>query len=189
MGNITREKMMKIEKITSDILSKHNVDLSKNPYVDIVSIVKQDSFKVEPRLMPIDTTGCLLVNDTISNKERLIIVNKTFKNPDDEEDIVFKKSRFITAHEYGHFILHKDSDNPFYAHRDSDKRGTEKELEADYFSRSLLMPLDIFESYYTLLKSISDNDNDFIIDALSLIFKVTRNKVDKRIEDLSLLND
>lgn len=188
MGTISKEKMMKIEKITNNILSKYNVDLSKNPYVDIVSIVKQDSFKVEPRLMPIDTTGCLLVNDSSTNKERSIIVNKVFKNPDDEEDVVFKKSRFITAHEYGHYVLHKASDDPFYAHRDSDKRGTEKELEADYFSRSLLMPLKNFTSYYNELMDISDNDNDFTINTLSMIFKVTRNKINKRIEDLEILN-
>lgn len=48
------------------------------------------------------------------------MVNKVFDNPDNEEDVVFKKSRFITAHEYGHYILHKSSEQTLYAHRDND---------------------------------------------------------------------
>ncbi len=189
MAKITKEKMLEIEEITKNILDKQNIDLSENPTIDIVSIVKKEGFDVEPRQMPIETTGCLLVNDTTQNKERLIVVNKIFKNPSNEIDIVFKKSRFITAHEYGHYILHKSSDNPFYAHRDSDKRETKEELEADYFSRSLLMPLKSFNSYFDTLKSISDNDDDFVISMLSLLFKVTKNKVNKRIEDLKILNE
>lgn len=188
MAKITKEKMFEIEKITNDILDKHNIDLSENPTIDIVSIVKREGFDVEPRQMPIETTGCLLVNDTMQNRERLIVVNKIFKNPSNEIDVVFKKSRFITAHEYGHYILHKSSGNPYYAHRDSDKRETKEELEADYFSRALLMPLKSFSSYYDTLKSISDNDNGFVIDMLSMLFKVTKNKINKRIEDLNILN-
>lgn len=185
---ITKERMREIEQITTNILSEHNVDLSKSPYIDIVSIVKQDGFKVEPKFMPIDTTGCILINDSLQDKERTIIVNKIFKNPDNEDDVIFKKSRFITAHEYGHYILHKDSGNLFYAHRDSDNRNSKEEIEADYFSSALLMPADRFISSYNILKHFGDNDNNFVIYSLSTLFKVTKNKINKRIDDLNVLN-
>lgn len=191
MKKITKERMLEIEKIVKDILLKSNIDTDIS-YIDIVSLVKKDGFIVQPMNMPIATTGCLFVDDTLQKPERLIMVNKKFKNPDNEDDVVFKKSRFITAHEYGHYILHKSYDKPLYAHRDSDKRDTEKELEADYFARSLLMPLEKFKSYYKSLKNLSEDDDgndtyDTIIKILSLIFRVTKNKVEKRIDDLMVL--
>lgn len=109
MKRITKERMTEIERITANILSERHVDFWKDPYIDIVSIVKQDGFNVVPVSMPIDTTGCLLVSDNPLEYKRLIIVNKDFKNPENEKDIVFKESRFITAHEYGHYMLHKAS--------------------------------------------------------------------------------
>ena len=95
MQNIEKEKMLEIEKTVSKLLA--DVNFEKSPYVDIVSLVKKDNFEVETEEMDIETTGCLLVNDDGKNKKRLILVNTTFKNPDNESDVVFKKSRFITA--------------------------------------------------------------------------------------------
>lgn len=124
-----------------DIFDKKN-GLSKSPYVDITSLVKKDGFDIQANLMPIDTTGCIFVNDVEDSKEkeRLIIVNRVFRNHDSEEDVVFKKSRFITAHEYGHFILHIPEGQKLYAHRDSDKRNEPMEQEADFFARCILDP-------------------------------------------------
>ena len=178
---ITKEKMQKIEKHVEKILG--DKDFSNSPYVDIVSIVEKEGFSVITSLMPIETTGCIFVED--DKNERIIIVNKVFKNPDNEIDCVFKKSRFITAHEYGHYILHKQ-ENKLLAHRDSDKRDTEREIEADYFARSLLMPLQQFKAYSNLLDKMG-NDNEFTVELLSRIFKVTRNKVKARLEDLVVL--
>lgn len=58
-----------------------------------------------------------------------------------------EKSRFITAYEYEHYVLHKKQDKDFYAHRDRDIRDSPKELEADYFARSILMPEKFFRVY------------------------------------------
>lgn len=186
MAQLTKDKMLEIESITNKITSK--LDFSQSPSVDIVSLVKADKFEVEPSLMPIDTTGCLFVNDDPQNMERLIMVNKVFQNPDNEEDVVFKKSRFITAHEYGHYILHKPSEQPLYAHRDSDERDEPQELEADYFARSILMPLDEFKSYYDLLNSM-DSNKKFVLEMLSKLFNLTKNKINMRIGDLAILSD
>ena len=186
MPNIERDEMLHIESVVEGLLS--DMDFTNSPYVDIVSIVKKDGFKVEPTEMDIDTTGCLLVNNDEKNQTRLIMVNTDFRNPDNETDVVFKKSRFITAHEYGHFILHREEGQPIYAHRDTYHRTDPFELEADYFARSILMPLEQFKLYYEILNQMGKNDEKFTIGLLSKIFKVTKNKVKKRMGDLLVLN-
>ena len=185
MADITKEKMLEIESITKNLLIDN--DFNKSPYVDIVSIVKKDGFEVKPQEMPIETTGCLFVSDDKERTERLIMVNTVFKNPDGELDVIFKKSRFITAHEYGHYKLHKPVDQPLYAHRDSDKRDEPEEMEADFFARSILMPMEYFKLYYSVLNEFGNSDESFTVEMLSRLFKVTRNKIRKRIGDISVL--
>jgi len=180
MQEITRDRMLEIEDVTTSLLC--DIDFKESPYVDIVSLVNKDGFEVVPQEMDIDTTGYLLV----SEEERLITVNTVFKNPDNEFDVNFKKSRFITAHEYGHFVLHKEEGEPIYAHRDTYHRTEQIELEADYFARSILMPLKTFRLYYEVLKDMSQDEN-FIVEMLSKVFKVTKNKVNKRIGDLLVI--
>lgn len=187
MTNIDKKRMLEIEGITSNILKE--VDFSISPYVDIVSLVKKDKFIVKPTEMDIETTGCLLVNEDKKSPVRLITVNTFFKNPENESDVIFKKSRFITAHEYGHFILHRESGKPIYAHRDTYHRTEPKELEADFFARSILMPLKQFELYFNLLNEMGNNDRAFTIEMLSKLFKVTKNKINKRVEDLLVLSN
>lgn len=180
MQEITKDRMFEIEDVTASLLG--DIDFKESPYVDIVSLVNKDGFEVVAQELDVDTTGYLLV----SEKERLITVNTFFKNPDNEFDVNFKKSRFITAHEYGHFILHKEEGEPIYAHRDTYHRTEQIELEADYFARSILMPLKTFRLYYEVLKDMSE-DEEFIVEMLSKVFKVTKNKVNKRIGDLLVL--
>jgi hypothetical protein len=185
MADITKEKMMEIEKKTGELLK--GIDLETSPYVDIVSIVKKDHFDVQPQEMDADTTGCLFVNDDALKTERKIYVNTRFRNLDNDEDVVFKKSRFITAHEYAHFILHKKDGKPIYAHRDTDHRTEPMELEADYFARSILMPLNIFRVYCDVARDVANEDEDFTVMILSRVFGVTKNKVRRRMEDLEVL--
>lgn len=182
MPNIKEERKKLIEERAKELVA--DIDFEKSPYVDIVSIVKKDGFEVTPKEMDIDTTGCIFVNDDEKEKERIIIVNKNFKDPDNEEDVIFKKSRFITAHEYGHFILHKKDGEPMYAHRDTDHRTEEIEQEADYFARCILMPEEQFRLYYQVLNKFGNDDKKFTIDILSKLFSVTRNKVNLRVEDI-----
>lgn len=48
------------------------------------------------------------------------------------------------------------------------------------------MPLQQFKAYSNLLDKMG-NDNEFTVELLSRIFKVTRNKVKARLEDLVVL--
>lgn len=197
MLDITTKEKLDIEEKVGEILSSYEFSSLKGNnslIVDIVQLVKGSQFDVQTSEMDINTTGCLFVNDldTIMNtkKNRLIVVNKDFKNNDNDENVVLKKSRFITAHEYGHFILHKKEGIPIYAHRDSDRRTDPEELEADYFARSILMPYELFKQYVETIKLL--NLYDDIKDAallLSNIFKVTKDKAYKRLNDLEELKD
>lgn len=185
MRELKKERMLEIEGTVSNILQ--GIDFSESPYVDIVHLVKKDNFTVNPTNMPIETTGCIFVDDNLGKNGRTILVNTRFKNPDNESDVVFKKSRFITAHEYGHFKLHKQIGEPMYAHRDTYHRTDKIELEADYFARSILMPLEQFKAYQKAANDIGKNDEEFTILTLSRIFNVTMNKARKRTEDLLVI--
>lgn len=194
---LTNERKQEIEKIVKSILEKESAPVSLT--VDIVSLVKKDGFLVQTANLPLETTGYLAVNeqkpvDDSGNYHRLIVVNEKFKNPNNEENVVLKKSRFITAHEYGHFILHKPKWEALYAHRDSDRREDQQELEADYFARSILMPAKTFLLINnTLDLIISENKDDpnanldYKITTLSSLFKVTTDKVKKRLGDIDVI--
>lgn len=187
--DIDKDTKLKIEEQVSRIL-KDKTDIS-SPYVDIIQLVKSDDFIVQTSAMDINTTGCLIVNDidTVmdTNKHRLIVVNQHFKNDNNDENVELKKSRFITAHEYGHFKLHKIPGQPIYAHRDTYHRTDIAELEADYFARSILMPYRVFNIYAKAAKEISNGDRSNTIYLLSTIFKVTKDKTKKRLNDLEEL--
>lgn len=206
-GMLTKERKIQIENIVKNIISDY--DFSESQTVDIVSLVKKDDFLVQSADLPLKTTGYLAVNDSAPIDEngefhRLIVVNKRFKNPDNEDNVVFKKSRFITAHEYGHFKLHKPEDQPLYAHRDSDRRDDPQEQEADYFARSILMPADnflecnkIIDKLLANIKLLKMRNNDLIqnedlssykVELLSRMFKVTKDKVKRRLEDIDVLS-
>jgi len=190
MQDVTSEKKREIENKVHEIIKNINFDAS--PTVDIVSLVKSQDFVVQTSEMDIETTGCLIVNEleTVmdTGKHRLIVVNKFFDNKNNDKNYILKKSRFITAHEYGHFILHKQKNVPLYAHRDTHHRTEQKELEADYFARSILMPFENFVQYIDKITemNIIESDDEFIA-LLSTIFKVTKDKVNKRLKDVEEL--
>lgn len=183
---LTKDKMLQIEALADSATESLNFD--KSPFVDITSLVKKDGFVTIPKLLDLDTTGILHVDESsMTNPIREIIVNTQFNNPDGEEDVIFKKSRFITAHEYAHYKLHMPPNRTFYAHRDSSKRNTHQEQEADFFARSLLMPRKEFSIYYKIAQEIGNNDKIFTIKSLSKLFGVTTKKICERIADLEEL--
>lgn len=183
---IDKQKMLLIEEEIDNIFK--NMSLTPSPSIDIVSLVNKDGFEVETTKMDIETTGRLLVDDKTDNHQRIITVNTIFTNKNKERNIVLKKSRFITAHEYGHFILHNEMlGQPTYAHRDTQHRTEPIEQEADYFARSILMPLENFKEMYLLMKNLGIKNKKEIVKLLSEMFVVTIDKANKRLEDLTVL--
>lgn len=183
---LEKNKMLLIENTVEKII-KENC-LTPSPSIDIVSLVNNNGFDVETTKMDIETTGRLLVDDKEENKQRIITVNTVFTNDDNDTDYILKKSRFITAHEYGHFVLHYEQlGQPTYAHRDTHHRTEPIEQEADYFARSILMPINQFKSIYMFIMTLNNNNKKNTIRFLSETFQVTKNKVNKRLEDLTTL--
>ncbi len=191
--DVSTEKKCEIEEKVSEILKENGFTTNlkrHNPTIDIVTLVRNHGFAVQSVHMDKDTTGILIVKDgkTVldTGKDKLIAVNADFDNPDNDEDVIFKKSRFITAHEYGHYVLHKKEGIPMYAHRDTAHRTDPIELEADYFARAILMPLKIFSIYVKAIDNIAPSmKEDERISILSKSFKTTKNKVAKRIKDIN----
>ena len=182
---LTREKMEEIEKITNNITNK--IDFTNTCAVDITPIVEGDGFQVIPMKMNIDITGSLYVDDNNKKNCKIITVNTQFTSNGYEEEIILKKSRFVTAHEYGHYVLHKKEGVPMFAHRDTEHKTDYNELEADYFARSILMPIDIFKIYYQISMEKTQNDIEYTTLLLSKVFVVTINKIKARIHDMDVL--
>lgn len=192
---LERQRQKEIEVKVSELLRGKKLD--GNQYVDIVACVKSDGFLVQSADLGSKVTGYLAVNDNEPVEKgynRLIVVNEKFDNPDREDEVILKKSRFIIAHEYGHYILHKPEDQPIYARRDTIHTKELKEQEADYFARSILMPakpfLKITEIMEDLREETGMSDEKFrelSLHVLGTHFKVTRNKVRKRLGDIELL--
>lgn len=182
---LTRERMEEIEKKTNKLVS--DIDFTNTCAVDITPIVERAGFQIIPLKMNINTTGSLYVDDNKEENNRIITVNTQFTIDGYEEDIVLKKSRFVTAHEYGHYVLHKKDGVPMFAHRDMEHKTDIMELEADYFARSLLMPINIFKIYYDIAMEKTQHDIEYTILLLSKVFVVTINKIRARIQDMNLL--
>lgn len=123
-------------------------------------------------------------DDVIPNTDahRLISVNRDLGV--DDEYIYNLKKRFIIAHEFAHFMLHKNEHTQF-AHRDTDKKNSPEEREADYFARCLLMPRELVSKILSVdnIKEQSLCDKASII---SRLFVVTITKAKARIEELGL---
>ena len=182
---LTKERMNEIEKIVSEIT--RNIDFTNTSAVDITPIVEDAGFQVVPMKMDIDTTGSLYVDDNNKKNGKIICVNTQFTLNGYEEDVILKKSRFVTAHEYGHYLLHKKAGVPLYAHRDTGHKTDNSEQEADYFARSVLMPINIFKTYYDIAMDKTGQDIDYTTLLLSKIFVVTINKIKSRIDDMKKL--
>lgn len=184
---LSREDMLRIEEIVQPLLA--DISFKESPCVDIVPLVRKDGFNVITRKLDINTTGYIHANGDMNDYQRLIVINTEFKNVHYEDDIILKKSRFVTAHEYGHFKLHRQDSEPFFSeHRDTDNKADKKELEADYFARSLLMPVEQFKMYFKIFNELKRGDQMSVVKLLSKIFRVTTEKVKCRIKDMAMLN-
>ena len=83
-----------------------------------------------------DFDGLLKVNK--ARNKWLIIYNSAVSSEG--------RKRFTIAHEFGHYILHRNQQSEFSCGTDDIETGDSRdiELEADLFASTLLMPLDDF---------------------------------------------
>lgn len=179
------ERKKTIEQKVNSIISQYKIGEAG---FDITKfLINCEGFEVGLQYMDDDTTGMLIVDDNNylpnTNTHRLIIINETLKIQND----FLRRKRFIIAHEYGHYILHKNNEVQF-AHRDTSKKDNPKEKEADFFARCLLMPKKLITELMSLSMFNSMNieqKTEFISNA----FNVTTKKAYQRLFELGYISN
>ena len=178
----SQERRNEIENIVIKLL-ENEPELNK-PAFDIVSyLINNEKFAIASSPMNDGTTGMLFVDDNNkikgTNVNRLILINSLLKN---ETDFV-QRRRFIIAHEYGHFLLHKNAETQF-AHRDTKEKDSLIEREADFFARCLLMPKATLLNVLNieLVKNMSIEEK---ISFVARVFNVTKKKANDRLLEVN----
>ena len=185
---MTDERKREIEAEADRIIETHNL---QTPGFNLAKFLTGfEGFMLGMQDLDDDTTGMLLVNDSeyIKGTEtnRLIVVNRSIRETAPDRETFIRKRRFIVAHEYGHFILHKKADEKLFAHRDHSKRNSPQEEEADYFARCLLMPRALVKKFVDMEEVKETNWNEWA-DLIARVFNVTPKKAKQRLcEDLGV---
>lgn len=180
----SQKRRQEIEKIVDKITCSDNLFI---PGFDLTKFLTEKyGFVIGVQPLDKNTTGILIVDDDnyILNTQshKLISVNTNLGASD--EYIYNLKKRFIIAHEFAHYMLHK-KDNTQFAHRDSDKKENLEEKEADYFARCLLMPRKLIEDALNV-GNINEQNLCTKASVISRLFAVTIKKAKMRIEELGL---
>lgn len=169
----------RIESEVVDILGKFNV--TKAP-VPVEKIALKMNLSVTPADLGPGVSGALMISDGKAS----IGVNQM------ESKV---RRRFTIAHELGHYILHRYSQNLFiekkvFLRDEGSSTGEEKkEREANSFAAALLMP----ESFLRLeidraIKSDSLQNDEALIAFLARKFDVSEMAITYRLMNLNYIN-
>lgn len=182
---IDENDKLQIDQIIDDLRKKYST-LKENNF-DLTLFLKNNyDFEIVEAPLGDDTTGFIMVDDC--NKlefknfptHKIIVTNSSlFKFTD-----YLQKRRFILAHEFGHYVLHKEKDQIQFAKRDTEHFNTKEEQEAEYFARSLLMPKNevtkiAIETNYSSISKL--------VEKIKSSFNVTENKARYRLQELGLI--
>ena len=128
----------RIESLATSILSELNITSAP---VDIKGIAKHKGITIKPYDLGETVSGMLLIKEG----DGIISYNPS-------ESMV--RQRFTIAHELGHFLLHKKTqdvfvDKLFQVHFRNENSATgqdNQELEANAFAAAILMPKDLLQT-------------------------------------------
>ena len=162
-----------------DFCSEHSIE--EYP-VRIVDLCKKMGISVFEEYLPKDVSGFIVIQEEPFhdyNSGRVIVANLS----DSAE-----RRRFTIAHELAHYLLHRDDNQPLYAHRDAGQNGG-IEREANIFASNILMPEDLVRSF---LDEIKDEVPGKLFDSYKIIlladqFAVSRPAAETRLKELNLL--
>ncbi|MCH5300856.1 MAG: ImmA/IrrE family metallo-endopeptidase [Ruminococcus sp.] len=190
MPELSNERMNEIKNEVNKIIKLYNIpDFD----FDLIKFLSTDEdFEIQMQYIDDDTTGLLFVDDNNkivnSNSNRLIVINQKLINDEEFE----RKRRFICAHEYGHFVLHK-KDSVTFARRDTKNKETIEEKEAEYFAYCLLLPENIIKLIFKN-ESTLNIVNNMVKDGMTYseiiadLFNVSIKKANDRLKELNVLN-
>ena len=164
-----------IDSVVNDILT----DLSINkPSIDVVRIASHYNIKITSQTFDDDSSGFLLVKDG----KAIIAINS---------ETPINRQRFTIGHELGHYFLHVNNgddlflDKTLYHRNDKSSYGTiAKEIEANHFSASLLMPDKMIQQVIDEEQLDLSDDLDLLL--LSKKFAVSEKAMGYRLGNLGL---
>lgn len=170
----------RIKKEASTLISKFKIT---QPPIPIIEIAKQLSLDVLEYNFGDSASGVLVVENNIGT---------IGFNPSDSE----VRQRFTIAHELGHYILHKKSENEklfvdkyfLVKYRNSKNYSSAEfkhEQEANTFAAELLMPEELV--YAELAKAdYSDLSESGLIEELARVFNVSPLAMTYRLSNLNI---
>lgn len=184
-NTLTYEEKSNVES-KIDVLRNKYIELEKTDFDLALFLQKYFDFTIVESKLNDDTTGLILIDDkkllpfNEFSTHRLIVVNESLSNLNE----YYQKRRFIIAHEFAHFILHKKSKDLQFAKRDNEHFNEKEEQEAEYFARSLLMPK---EKVLNVVNKLSNSSAVDKIKAVEMLFNVSENKAMYRLQELGLI--
>ena len=166
---ITNQRKTQIERITIDLLNRHNYI---DDMVDIADIVRQQNYNVF--IDDLDNN----ISGYVDHENREVVLNKN-ETPE--------RRRFTLAHELGHIILNS---NNSIQHRDNILNNKldiyaneDKKMEDNYIEGCILMPRNVFIREFNSIKG----DIDYKIQKLAYYFGVSKLAVNVRANVLNLI--
>ena len=171
----------------------------KNPSgynIDIEELIQAHNIYYIPKKLPDNISGASMITE---NGKQIIVVNK---------DQPEKRKKFTIAHELGHIILGHDTplntqDKAIITHsrqsknpsqilfrNDKTSEGSDwREIEANYFAASLLMPKEILnkEIKKLLQKNLKNYLSEYNVHELAEIFGVSTISMSIRLSRLGFI--
>ena len=179
--NMSLQEMQKL----ADVYLKES-DQNSLP-INISRLINENDFKILKLNLEMDgTSGLIMVDDDKPvfdfNINRLIVV---------DDSLSYERKRFISAHEFAHFALHKES-GTMIRHRDvrngNDDNLSPQEKEADNFALCLLTPESLVHAEVEKLKiDVPNPSPEFIVKYIAKKSEITDKKSRKRLEDLEII--
>lgn len=168
--------MKRVEKVASEILSELNISI---PPVPIEKIAESLNIKVKYEVLGENVSG------VIFRKNNSVVIGISAFDPP-------VRQRFTIAHELGHFLLHGVKKDEFlfiensrhYRDNHSSEGIYKKEIEANSFAASLLMPEDMVRNEFYKFNDISPTD---LTKKMAKKFNVSEVAMSIRLENLKLL--
>lgn len=168
----------KIENLASSILSEFKINTAP---IDIKKVAKNKGVTIKPYDLGDNVSGMLL----IKNGDGIISYNPT-------ESVV--RQRFTIAHELGHFLLHKRTqdifvDKQFQVHFRDENSATGQdiqELQANAFAAAILMPKELLVT--EIKKHNFDLGDESAMKELAKLFNVSLQAMTFRMVNLGFFS-
>lgn len=172
-------------KVRYDLIDKKISQLCEDfpklvkPPVNLLSLMKKMDIRFEENAYGEELSGAAIFD----GNSMIVTVNASEPK---------RRKRFTIAHEIGHLILHADQGlnvdiKPIRLNRDQSSSTGDmwREVEANYFAASLLMPEEDVQKQY---RDLSERDEDEVLSILAKRYDVSIQAISVRLNTLGLVS-